>query len=388
MAKEKKYSDSPKNNDPKGYYKILGVSFDANLKEIKKSYREKAKYWHPDKGMIEDAENKFKLLSEAYENLSDEILRALYDLSSISSINHIQAEICDKCLNEQNNSLYINIKTNIGFVFYQKRKNTEEILCNKCARKKASFANIINVLLGFISIFPWDWFYNIKSILTNNSFSDKPADNLGLLTTKACNFYKERDYENAYYCLIEARKYTKNKDIISLIDRITSDSEYNKNIFAIWNKPLIKLKAILYLIIIFALSIILYKAPKSPILLEETTLSDKASSISISQELIRYNVFRYPINVYDKTKLYHVVKNQSKVYYGPSEQDDIIKSLESDITVRITGYIPKSDWVRIMMSDGIMGFTKKTNLKAGLGNKKLPIENKILKTTPSEIIER
>jgi molecular chaperone DnaJ len=65
----------------KNYYEILGVSKDATEKEIKKAYRRLAKQYHPDiyKGDKEEAEEKFKEISEAYEVLIDKGKRAKYD---------------------------------------------------------------------------------------------------------------------------------------------------------------------------------------------------------------------------------------------------------------------------------------------------------------------
>lgn len=62
----------------KDLYKILGISKKATAEEIKKAYREKAKELHPDKGGDEED---FKELNEAYEILSDEEKRAVYDLT-------------------------------------------------------------------------------------------------------------------------------------------------------------------------------------------------------------------------------------------------------------------------------------------------------------------
>jgi len=64
----------------KDFYKILGVDNKAPTAEIKKKYRALARELHPDKtkGNIEK-EEKFKAVSEAYENLSDSKKRAEYD---------------------------------------------------------------------------------------------------------------------------------------------------------------------------------------------------------------------------------------------------------------------------------------------------------------------
>jgi molecular chaperone DnaJ len=62
------------------YYEILEVSQNADKTAIKKAYRKMAKKYHPDRNPDDDeAEVKFKFCNEAYQVLSDDKQRSVYD---------------------------------------------------------------------------------------------------------------------------------------------------------------------------------------------------------------------------------------------------------------------------------------------------------------------
>jgi molecular chaperone DnaJ len=61
------------------YYEVLNVERDASAPEIKRAFRKLAQQYHPDVNREPDAEAKFKEINEAYQVLSDEQKRAVYD---------------------------------------------------------------------------------------------------------------------------------------------------------------------------------------------------------------------------------------------------------------------------------------------------------------------
>lgn len=61
------------------FYKLLGISRNATPKEIKKAYRQMSLKFHPDKNKQEGAADKFSEIARAYEVLSDEEKREIYD---------------------------------------------------------------------------------------------------------------------------------------------------------------------------------------------------------------------------------------------------------------------------------------------------------------------
>lgn len=61
------------------YYKVLEVEVSATPQQIKKSYRKLSLKYHPDKNPAPEAKERFQSITEAYQVLSSDELRAKYD---------------------------------------------------------------------------------------------------------------------------------------------------------------------------------------------------------------------------------------------------------------------------------------------------------------------
>lgn len=72
---------------PRDYYDILGVPRNASKEDIKRSFRQLARQYHPDVSDSPDAEARFKEINEAYRVLSDDERRAAYDRFGHAAVN-------------------------------------------------------------------------------------------------------------------------------------------------------------------------------------------------------------------------------------------------------------------------------------------------------------
>lgn len=73
------------------HYAVLEVERTATEEDLKKAYRRQALKWHPDKNpdRINEANQRFRLIQEAYEILSDPQERTWYDNHRESILNRM-----------------------------------------------------------------------------------------------------------------------------------------------------------------------------------------------------------------------------------------------------------------------------------------------------------
>lgn len=132
----------------KDYYKILGVSRDANDRQIKKAFRKLAMKYHPDKNKQKDAEAKFR-----------EIAEGRYQSTEVTSVNLYQVLIVH-CAHERNKTcLAIPISTSVEAKVAVKEIKLER---ESSMRPVVKFLkNLMSCLLHCMSYILW-WTSNFQ----------------------------------------------------------------------------------------------------------------------------------------------------------------------------------------------------------------------------------
>ena len=199
------------------YYEILGLKKDSNEDEIKKAYRKMALKWHPDKNTEnkEEAEEKFKNISKAYQVLSDPLKRQQYDLTGNSDFADFQnADIVFE--------VFIN-------KFFDSDFFAEDgMFCNFMAKPEIElFMNTFNSVPGakesLFSNFDTSshFFSNVKEFGKKVKIEEKIGDIITKIKQKS-EVKKELKKE-------ENNKYKKTKDISFNIN-VTPEDSYNRTI--------------------------------------------------------------------------------------------------------------------------------------------------------------
>lgn len=61
------------------HYTVLGIASNATTADVKRAYRQKAAFYHPDRNAAADAAERFRAMQAAYDVLSDDNKRQAYD---------------------------------------------------------------------------------------------------------------------------------------------------------------------------------------------------------------------------------------------------------------------------------------------------------------------
>ncbi|MGD9637778.1 MAG: DnaJ domain-containing protein [Alphaproteobacteria bacterium] len=337
--------------DALNYYNIMGLEPSASGDDIKLAYRQKAKELHPDYNKTPDAEFRFRFLKAASDILSDNLLRNIYDIKYLSEYVttdsrkfNLDFKRCSKC----------------GCVSPQLRimKNDayNKALCYACARKVGK---------KDVDVF--------KSLL--------------LTLEQMLSFITAEQYDNAVITAKQALLLTDDESIKTSLNNIVAELDAEGRVVHKnqWKEPFNFLKYKKEALIISSVSgavfLILLAIVKYQNIADVFSRLKVPEYNAVQDNVIGQNVLAIPVDIKDEKMIYHTRK-ESKVFHGPSTEYDLLRVIEKETTVRLTGMTVDSSWARIMMPDGIVGFIDRDYLKKGFGKKPLPLDNIIFDTTP------
>lgn len=157
------------------YYKILEISRDATLEEIKQAYRAKAKLVHPDVNDSPKAHELFTIVNDAYEVLTDRKKRLLHDVK----LNYADASKADAIKKRQyyGTSVKNNSTTTSNFNYNWKDYQPKEKTDYDYFKRNPVIYNLFfisGMFLGFIILFTilfgtfhgsWPYPFGLLSIL-------------------------------------------------------------------------------------------------------------------------------------------------------------------------------------------------------------------------------
>lgn len=155
------------------FYQILEVEKNASQSEIKSAFRKLSFRYHPDLNKQPEAEEMFKRVNEAYQVLSDPILRKIY-----------------------NEKYYELSKEAEAAEYFRKRKFNLHKASQKASR---AYRNVLFIFLFFITMFLI--FEVTPSLSSVNSINEYRAN----LSKKAFDYYKTSPERDAQIELIIKR---------------------------------------------------------------------------------------------------------------------------------------------------------------------------------------
>lgn len=378
--------------DPLGYYAILGVNCNADEGELKLKYREQAKKWHPDHNKNPEAIEVFQKLSVAYDVLSDEHKRLTYDLAAIA---HPEKNFPDifalKVFTNQRGEQDISLRS---FNLWQLRGKIikynlyqEAFICNFSeAEKKILKTSFLNCLLGWWSLAAV--FKNFKILRANyRDVNANKRDNLCLLIHNALAYEQEKNYSYARSSTEQAWEYA-DVHTKSLLENFLQNLPSVKQIsLKKWNYSYLRQLQLVFPILLLVM--IIFSLASSRVY--KLNFLPKDNKINYYQEVKHWRgeggvddvivakILDIRTDLADVKMLYHLKKGlTTKVMYGPSDDFDVITTLEDEATVRVTGISPDKVWMRIMLDSGDMGFVHAEQLVNGIGAP-IPQDSKIYK---------
>ncbi|MDB6022000.1 MAG: heat shock protein 40 [Pedosphaera sp.] len=203
------------------HYQILGVPSDATLGEIKKSFRQRVKKYHPDLNHGAEAAGMTRQLNASYRILCNARARADYDMDAKVAAStrekteasatpnftaagfsfQAEATICCERCRQVDSSLRIGaVWVVFSFITYSRKISAVKILCVRCRVVETLAASAVTLVLGWWSL--WGIFWTMEALVANAFGGDQPEENNGaLLKALSHQLYRTGNAQEAYAAL-------------------------------------------------------------------------------------------------------------------------------------------------------------------------------------------
>lgn len=381
MNKKNKY-------DSLGYYQILDVSFSSSDDEIRQKYRELAKFWHPDHNTDSKAVDMFQKISIAYDVLKDPKLKLKYTLLSIIYNSQNFPDINALCtLKNMHGQDDLNLRAfhlvEITGKILGHTKIDKIYYCNPLEA-----VNVVrqiskhNWLYGFWGISAF--FLNIAALFHNFFALNNKKANLLLHLHNALAFESDGKYPEALTSALLAKEFANNDELFFINLYVKQLGNYTPLSVKKWNLGKLKRIQLFYPCILICLVFLLLgglylkgieDSRKNSVNVKEVVVFRDGRKAFSDVAVAR--IFDIPVDVHDKSKLYHVTQN-TQAMHGADRSFDVYGTVEQGTTVRLTGYSSDKEWYRVMFDNGEMAFIESSNLQQGIG-KEIPLWSKIYK---------
>lgn len=363
-------------SDALGYYRLLEVSEDADIAVIKSSYRDLAKFWHPDRNTAPEAMEKFQKLSEAWEVLENEDRRRQYDLLSLvyNAANYPDLENIRPYVEGNPDIRALNLHEVRGWLWKYKANTVLNVYGYKPALAARCKNAALNWLLGWWH--PQAFIKNIQALSADWRQPISESESLRVLVHNIVAYQLLNRPQLAVACAVNALAYAD-----------ASGQELLQNFIRRQNLRVAKPKAWNLLglkLVQLVVPFLLVLAALLPVGSGYVTESELWNWFGKKQEIDYYQevnfgargqsvddvvvgkILNIPVDKNDVSKLYHL-KSQTKVMYAPGDDFDVLKEMPAKTTVRLTGRSPDGIWSRIMIDNGEMGFVRTDGLIQGIG---------------------
>lgn len=359
--------------DALGYYKILQLDSTADSEAIKNAYRNLAKKWHPDSNPDDKAAEMFRQISKAHEVLGDENERIIYDILSLACDADNYPDLKEMSvandLGEDINLKVVDLYLNNAWFSGCQRQHIQKPLSYAGACRLIREAASTNWLKGW-----WHYktlFANLPAILHNLFKPVSAKETLRMLLCNMLLYAKTGQNDKAIQSGELACNYL-DKTNQAVVRKFLAPLGQITKLPANW--PSGKLLTIQLPYVLGGMAVVLavifgvwggnFAASRQDKINYYQSVNTGYGEIS--DDVVVGKILNIPVNLSDESKLYHL-KSKQRIMYGPSAQFDVLKTLNANTTVRLTGLTPDNVWARVMIDNGEMGFVELNNLQKGRG---------------------